>query len=73
MAIGIVETPADVTAEIDPLLSKPDVMRLLQVRSNVFNNLIQSGRLKSVKIGRLRRVRRSDLAAYIAGLTGETE
>lgn len=72
MTNATLEMPA-AASEVDPLLAKPDVMRLLQVKSNVFNNLIQSGRLKSVKIGRLRRVRRSDLAAYIAGLTGEAE
>lgn len=56
--------------DLDPLrLYTPEevIDRLRIARARVYA-LIKSGELPSVKIGRSRRIRSSDLAAYIASL-----
>jgi excisionase family DNA binding protein len=60
---------SDPRVEMQPLLLRPeDAARVLGVsRSTVFD-LIRSGRLRSVKIGHLRRVSATALAEFVARL-----
>ncbi len=60
---------SDPRVEMEPLLLRPeDVARVLAVgRSTVFD-LIRSGRLRSVKIGHLRRVSATAVAEFVATL-----
>ena len=60
---------SDPRVEMQPLLLRPeDAARVLGVsRSTVFD-LIRSGRLRSVKIGHLRRVSATALADFVARL-----
>jgi excisionase family DNA binding protein len=60
---------SDPRLEMQPLLLRPeDAARVLGVsRSTVFD-LIRSGRLRSVKIGHLRRVSATALAEFVARL-----
>lgn len=52
------------------VLSTPEVADALGCSVPTVKNLIRSGALQSVKIGSLRRVRFSDLEAYVAQLDG---
>lgn len=55
----------------DELLTVEDVADILKVGRTTIYELLNSGALPSVKIGRCRRVLRSDLNAYIASLRSE--
>lgn len=60
------------------MLTVDDVAAVLACHPNTVRNRILSGTIRSVKIGRLRRVRQSDLSAYLrdlpdAGPTGADE
>jgi excisionase family DNA binding protein len=50
------------------LLRVPEVAKRLAVSEVTVWRLIYSGELKSVKIGRARRIVPDDIAAYVAGL-----
>jgi excisionase family DNA binding protein len=52
------------------VLTVEEVAELLRVGRTTVYDLIRTGRLASVTIGRLRRIRRTDLASYLAGLAG---
>jgi excisionase family DNA binding protein len=56
----------------DSLLSREVTAQTLSMNKRSVDALIQSGELRSVKIGRRRLIRESDLQAYISGL-GDTE
>lgn len=51
------------------LVTVADGMRLLSVGRNAIWNLINSGELRSVKIGRSRRIPRTEIEAYVARLS----
>lgn len=54
------------------LLLKPEeAAAQLRIATNRVFDLIRSGELTSVKIGRSRRIRASDLEAYVNGLPAE--
>jgi excisionase family DNA binding protein len=66
---NVVTTSAPASPATRTLLSVPDVARELGCGRDTVYVLIGSGQLSSVRIaGRLRRIRRSDLDAYIDGL-----
>jgi excisionase family DNA binding protein len=52
------------------LLSTADVARYLGISERFAKNLIYSGSLPSLKVGRLRRVRRDDLDRWIDRQSG---
>ena len=53
------------------LLTVEETARELRIARRRVFAMIQDGRLPSVKIGRSRRVRSTDLAEYVAGLGGD--
>ena len=63
-----VSTPSQPEAE-DRLLVENDTRDRLKIGHSTYYGLIQSGALPSVKVGRRRYVRESDLRAFIAGLS----
>ena len=60
----------DVGPDALQLLEVPQVADLLGVSSRTVRRLVYSGKLSSVKIGKLLRISPEDLAAYIARLRG---
>lgn len=50
------------------LLTVPECARMLRMSAREVNRAIRAGALASVKIGRLRRVSRGQLAAFVASL-----
>jgi excisionase family DNA binding protein len=56
---------------MDILLSVPETCRRLGCGRTRFYELIRSGRLPSVLLGQSRRVRESDLTAFIASLADQ--
>lgn len=50
------------------LLTVPECARMLRMSAREVNRAIRAGTLASVKIGRLRRVSRGQLAAFVAAL-----
>jgi excisionase family DNA binding protein len=59
------------TATAEPMLTIDEVAEHLKCCRSTAKTLIYSNAIKSRKIGRLRRVRLSDLNAYIEGLPAE--
>lgn len=60
---------SDPRVEMQPLLLRPeDVARVLGVSRTTVFELIRAGRLRSVKIGHLRRVSANALAEFVAAL-----
>ena len=57
----------DMTPTPEPLLTTDQVADLLQISRRSVERLEESGRLASVRIGRLVRYRREDVEALIAG------
>jgi len=55
-------TPLDALPE---LLRVPEVARLLDCSAGVIYELLKSGKLSSIRLGRLLRVSRSSLAAFV--------
>ena len=55
------------------LYGVPDAMRMLRLRRTVIYELIRSGRLRSVKEGRARRITAAAIRDYIALLEAEAE
>lgn len=53
------------------MLTVDEAARELRIGRHKTYELITSGALKSVKIGQARRVRRTDLEAYVASLAEE--
>jgi excisionase family DNA binding protein len=53
------------------LLTVEEAAALLGIKRTLTYELIRSGALASVRVGRLRRIRYSDLDAYAAGLAPE--
>ncbi len=51
----------------DELLSFGEAMKLLKIKRTSMYALLQSGRLRGVKVGRLWRIERSALASYLRG------
>jgi excisionase family DNA binding protein len=51
--------------ELEPLLKPTDLIELLQVSRGEAYHLLASGEIPSLKIGRLRRVRRQDLDEWL--------
>jgi excisionase family DNA binding protein len=49
----------------DPLLTKPQVAEALGVSERWVKRALEEGRFPKVKVGKLVRVRRSDVEAYI--------
>jgi excisionase family DNA binding protein len=54
---------------LDRILTVKDVQDVLSVGRSYAYKLVQTGELKSVRVGRCVRVRGSDLQAYIEGLS----
>jgi excisionase family DNA binding protein len=54
------------------LLTVDEAAALLGIRRTLTYALIRTGALPSVQVGRLRRIRFSDLDAYAAGLSPQT-
>ena len=52
------------------LLSVAEGARLLGISRTKAYELVMSGQLQSVKLGRLRKIRPGDLEAFVAGLDG---
>jgi excisionase family DNA binding protein len=50
---------------IDKLLKATEIARILNISRAMAYRLIQTGEIRSVRIGAARRVRPEDLAAYI--------
>lgn len=65
-------TPARARAQTPLLLRVRDVAALLSMSESATYDLVYRGELPSVYIGSARRVRMSDLEAYIAGLSGNS-
>lgn len=63
------EGPAMESTNEALLVTVADGMRLLSVGRNAIWNLINSGELRSVKIGRSRRIPRTEIEAYVARLS----
>ena len=63
------------TEQLDDLqlYEVPDVMRMLRLSRTVVYKLIRSGRLRSVKQGRARRISATAIRDYIALLESEAE
>ena len=63
------------TEQLDDLqlYEVPDVMRMLRLSRTVVYELIRSGRLRSVKQGRARRIPVTAIRDYIALLESEAE
>ena len=63
------------TEQLDDLqlYEVPDVMRMLRLGRTVVYELIRSGRLRSVKQGRARRIPATAIRDYIALLESEAE
>ena len=63
------------TEQLDDLqlYEVPDVMRMLRLSRTVVYELIRSGRLRSVKQGRARRIPATAIRDYIALLESEAE
>lgn len=63
------------TEQLDDLqlYEVPDVMRMLRLGRTVVYELIRSGRLRSVKQGRARRISATAICDYIALLESEAE
>jgi len=55
------------------LLDVPAVMRALNVSRTYVFQIMGTGELPSVKLGRVRRVRRADLVAFVEGLSSGPE
>lgn len=55
------------------LYSIPDAMRMLRLSRTVIYELVRSGRLRSVKQGRARRITAAAIRDYIALLETEAE
>lgn len=53
------------------LLTAEEAAAELRIARRRVFELIKSGELESVKIGKSRRIRRDDLAKYVAGLTSD--
>jgi excisionase family DNA binding protein len=51
--------------EHDRLLNADDVAKLFKISKSMAYKLIREGEIPAIKLGRLVRVRRSDLAAFI--------
>ena len=51
----------------DPLLTPEQVAERLHISHLTIGNWLRSGKLKGVKVGRLWRVRESDLEAFLKG------
>lgn len=66
-------TPASSYASEPRLYQVPDVVRLLGLSRSVVYELIRSGRLRSVKEGRARRITAAAIRDYIALLEEEAE
>ncbi len=49
----------------DTLLTKEDVAKRLQISPLTVGNWLRSGKLKGIKVGRLWRIRESDLKAFL--------
>lgn len=56
-------TPA---RQADPALTVEQAMARLQIGRTAIYDLMKSGRLRSFKVGRLRRIRESALETYMA-------
>jgi excisionase family DNA binding protein len=59
-------TPYPQTEQTKRLLSADELARELGVGRTTAYSLLWSGAIPSIKVGRLRKVRREDLEAYIA-------
>ena len=59
----------DRTAELENMLTPPQVCERLGISKTYLYRMMQAGELRSVRVGRLRRIRPSDLEAYIASRT----
>ena len=66
------QTPTRARAPTPLLLRVRDVAALLSMSESATYDLVYRGELPSVYIGSARRVRMSDLEAYIAGLPGNS-
>jgi excisionase family DNA binding protein len=65
---------AEQTTEIaTELLTEPQAARVLGIGLSTLKKLTRSGELRSVKIGAAKRIRRCDLDAYLASLTGNEQ
>jgi excisionase family DNA binding protein len=54
-------------AEKDPILTPEQVAERLHISHLTVGNWLRSGKLKGVKVGRLWRVRESDLEIFLKG------
>lgn len=60
-------------ADVDELLLKPeDAARKLRVSRTTLYALLRDGDLRSVRIGRCRRIPTAELIAYVERLLGES-
>ena len=64
-------TPAPAGYEVDPtiLLTMSEAGDRVHLSRSTMQRLVRSGKLRSVRIGRSRRVAISDLLAFVDGLT----
>lgn len=72
---GTVRLPSQRSGSLHPpepaLLTVPEAMAVLRVSRGTIYDLIRSRELRTVKIGRLRRVPRAAVADYVARLIEE--
>ncbi|WP_407653543.1 helix-turn-helix domain-containing protein [Actinoplanes oblitus] len=66
---GAPPAPRQADAE-SPVLTVEEAAKLLRVGRTTVYDLIRNGRLASVRMGRLRRIRHADLADYLSDLAG---
>ena len=57
--------PGKLSGLVEPLLTKAEAARLLNVCTRTVDNLVASGRLKLVKLGTAARIDPRDLRAFI--------
>lgn len=58
---------------MDRLLTVKDVEQRLQIAHTKLYELLGSGKLRSIKIGRARRIKESDLERFVEDLAAEAE
>jgi excisionase family DNA binding protein len=61
----VVQGPAPLGATLDPLYSVDEAAKLLGISAWTLRQWLSQGRIGSVKLGRLRKLRSSDLHAFI--------
>jgi excisionase family DNA binding protein len=68
-SVSLLHDRGPLSLPCDPLLTPDDVARVLRIGRTRVYALLSTEALRSLKIGKLRRIRLDDLEAFIAGAT----